>query len=201
MNDDFDPGIWPPYEAFYIESMLFSTRSAISAVEAANFCLDRCDEWEDDPEMKSRDEDMILDEIQNLINCGAALSRYFWPSGKSRINRRRARHLRDALAMTDESPLKNRDLRNHLEHFDERLDTLVKDGVVGQIFPKFVGNAPRASEVPHFIFRAYYVDPPIFEVLGNRYEIAPLLSEIQRVHFLLLDFSENGSVFPREEAG
>ena len=142
MSSDLYEGIWPPYEAFYIQSMLFSTKSAIDAVRTANYSLDRCEEWYRDPEKRGPNQELIFDSLQVLISSGAALSRYFWPARDKSPHKERAKRLRESLHVTEDSILRSRDLRNALEHFDERLDNFLSDGVAGRFLPAFLGNAP-----------------------------------------------------------
>jgi hypothetical protein len=95
----------------------------------------------------------ILNEIQNVILQGAALSRYFWPVRKGHKNR--AEHLKRAFSVDKFSPLYDRNLRNAIEHFDERFDKYLNSGIVGYIFPEFVGPRPIEDGVPGHFFRAY----------------------------------------------
>ncbi len=66
--------------------------------------------------------------IQILLSAVGAISKILWPiersMGKKLIELRRARgnELRQALNVKDDSPLKNRELRDIFEHFDERMD-------------------------------------------------------------------------------
>ena len=87
--------------------------------------------------------------------------------------------------------MKNRDLRNEMEHLDENLDAYVSDGIAGYIFPAYIGPLPE-GDVPTHMFRAYYVDAGIFEMLGKRYEIEPIANEIVRVHDRLMFCDTNG---------
>lgn len=198
MTDELKFDIWPPYEAFYIEAMLFSTKTAIAAVQTANYSLDRANEWFGDSDAHGPNCDLILDNIQVLISCGAALSRYFWPSRRTSPHKERARRLRESLGVTAASPLKSRDIRNMIEHFDERLDEFLRNAVAGRFIPAYIGNRPEDPEVPTYFFRAYYTEPAIFEVLGERFEIKPIFEEIQRLHSVLTNCSKNGSVLPRD---
>lgn len=198
MSEEPTFDIWPPYEAFYIEAMLFSTKSALDSLQIANHALDRCHEWEANPELAVADRDTILDHVQNIVSCGAALSRYFWPARTHELHAKRARRLRSSLGVSEESPLKNRELRNLIEHFDERLDVYLSEGIAGHIFPTHIGNRPEEPEVPVHLFRAYYTEVAVFEALGQRFEIKPIVEEIARLHALLTKCSHNGSVLPRD---
>ena len=185
--------IWPPYEAFYIESMLFCT---ISAFESITIILD----WVESNKKYQQilfnkySEDQILDNLQNIVLQGAAISRYFWPTrkGKNNIHKLRSEKLREAFKICENNPLKNRDLRNAIEHFDERLDKYLTQEIVGHIIPKYVGPKPDNDGVPIHIFRAFYTDIGEFILLGNHFKIEGIIREIIKIQKLLEKFSENG---------
>lgn len=193
VNDEI--GIWPPYEAFYIESMFFCSLSGFRSIHRVNSILGKFhSETESD---QSTLEDTLLFELQNIIQQSGALSRYFWPArSKSRIHSARAEKLRQAFFVDESSPLKSRELRNSIEHFDEKLDLYVADGIVGHILPKYVGTGPTDTEIPTHIFRAYYVDTGIFELLGNRFHIEAMVNELLRIHEKLIEFEEAGFRLP-----
>jgi len=128
------------------------------------------------------DSHAVLDELQNIIVQGAAVSRYFWPSDKG--HEARGRELRQKFQVTEESPLKSRDLRNMIEHFDEKLDHYLAKGIVGHIIPHYFGPEGRSSGVPEHFFRAYFINIGVFEILGKRYEIEPIAKELWRLHEL-----------------
>jgi hypothetical protein len=185
-----DKGIWAPYEAFYIHAMLFNTRSAVTSIEWISTALEQVSRNLSDDALAQLDRSSMLCELQNIVLQSAALSRYFWPVRKG--HEARAEQLRDAFDVADDNPLKNRDLRNEIEHFDERLDSYISNGIVGYIFPEFVGPLPESDGVPTHIFRAYYIDAGVFEMLGKRYEIEPIAHEILRVHDRLLFADRRG---------
>ena len=99
--------------------------------------------------------------------------------------------------MTDESPLKDRELRNCIEHFDERLDHYLSKLIIGHIIPSYVGEAPEKCEVPQHIFRAYYSDIGTFVILGARYKIQPIVDEIFRLDRILRLCITDGCRLPR----
>ena len=71
--------IFPPYEVFYIESLLFSTTSALASATWFSTELHRLaadDTIGVDPSFNSDD---MLDNLQNIVVQAAAVSRYFWP--------------------------------------------------------------------------------------------------------------------------
>jgi hypothetical protein len=170
--------ILPFCESFYMESMLFITESALRSVKSANEALKKMADRSDDFNQRQ-----TLNYLQNIVVQGAALSRYFWPARKE--HEKRGEILRKAFNVTDTSPLKSRDLRNEIEHFDEKLDVYLAGGIFGVILPHYIGSLPDASATPSYLFRAYYTDKAIFEILGKRYEINPITKEIGRIHKLL----------------
>lgn len=191
-------GILPFYEAFYISSMLLNTRSAIASWERVFEGLRKLDSEANQNTHTECTTEEILDSLQNLIVRAAALSRYFWPvrEGRSQEHKKRAKQLCQAFSVTDESPLKDRELRNRIEHFDERLDHYLSQLIIGHIFPSYVGNTPEQSEVPQHVFRAYFVDIDTFAILGTRYRIQPIVDEISRLHSILLGCNTEGFRLP-----
>ncbi|HEU0079191.1 MAG TPA: hypothetical protein VFQ76_16170 [Longimicrobiaceae bacterium] len=188
--------IWPPYEAFYIDSMLFNTTAAAMSVDAMAGTLEAIERGE--LARADVDEDAFLNNLQNIILQGASLSRFFWPVRSG--HEARGEHLRVRLGVTDASPLKNRDLRNALEHFDERLDRYLQANVVGYILPRYVGPTLENDGVPAHLFRAYFFDRGVFSLLGQEHEMQPLVDEIGRIHNLLITAVENGSRLPSVDA-
>ncbi|MEX5572957.1 hypothetical protein Q1J52_08510 [Pseudomonas lijiangensis] len=191
--------IWTPHEAFYIQSMLFNTTSALQSCSIAEKIIEKILGGEIDPQEKK---DLLLDCLQNVVNQSGAISRYFFPSrdgvkgtDKKTIHRDRGQYLSRVFCVKDDSPLMNRALRNSIEHFDERLDLYLQDGIVGYVFPSLILPEPQDSDVPHHIFRAYYLREGIFQVLGERYEIQPIVDEVARIYDLLVKFDGNGGVF------
>lgn len=189
MNNEF--AIFPPYEAFYIESMLLSSSSAIELIETLVEIFTNKEVADD------YTNDDILNYLQTIIIHAAALSRYFWPTRNRdnklhKIHQKRASHLRQSFEITENSALKNRDLRNQIEHFDENLDVFCTKILVGMIYPKHVGPTPPETGVATHVFKAFYTDVGVFEVLGNKFEVKPIFDELYRIHEKLIEFSSNG---------
>ena len=193
MSDNtFTVGIWPPYEAFYIEAMLFNTTAALTAAETVARVMDALESGEVS-DFGDIDQQAILDALQNIVAHSAMLSKFLWPVRQRPEHLNRAEHLRIRLAVADDSALKNRSLRDYLEHFDERLDLHLRGGIVGHIIPSFVGYSSQdESGVPLHVFRAFYVDRGLFKTLSDSYEIQPILDEVHRIHELLANCSKSG---------
>ena len=182
--------IWGPYQAFYIESMLSVSSSAVTSTEKLATLFNP---GYDLSEVQPED---ILDVIQNIFTQAAVLSRYFWTvKKKENMHKARSQYLRTVFNLTESSPIKNRKLRNMIEHFDEKLDVFVSKPVVGQIVPNYVGLEPENNGVLYHVFRAYYYQIGIFEILGERFELQPVVDEIYEIHRKLIKFGEAGHVF------
>jgi hypothetical protein len=185
MNPDSDFVILPYHEVFYIENLLFSTDSALSSVSWVSGLLKKIEAGQKDFDPKQP-----LNQLQNLINQGGAISRFFWPS--DRKYERRGALLREIFEISEGSPLRNRALRNQVEHYDEYLDDYLKSVSAGVFTPHYFGPEPRNDGVPRHYFKAYYFDTGMFEVLGRRYEIKPLAEEILKLHSRLLESEGHG---------
>jgi hypothetical protein len=172
--------------------MLFNTVSATASVKRLSAIFRSS--LEPAGELAGLHHDEVLNNLQNIVAQGAALSRYFWPARKGHEGR--AGLLRSAFGITEESVLKSRDLRNAIEHFDETLDSYLAGGIVGYIIPQYVGPLSQGDGVPSHIFRAYYTDRSIFELLGKKYEIEPIAEEIVRIHCRLESCSASGRLSP-----
>jgi hypothetical protein len=169
-------GIWAPYEAFYIEAMLSNTGSAMASLERVSDVIEEVERDRSGTTLDSIDTNGLIAELQNIVLQAAALSRYFWPARPG--HEARAAHLRAALDVAESSPLRNRDLRNEIEHFDEKLDAYLAEGIAGYVVPAYVGPLPSNDGVPTHMFKAYYLDAGVFE--------------IQRLHEVLLSFRQAG---------
>lgn len=182
--------ILPPYEIFYIDSMLFNTQSAVRSIEVLSGVINYLAESKSPDSLAAIDTEDVLNQLQNIIVQGAALSRYFWPVRKG--HKRRGEYLRQALGITNDNPLKSRDLRNAMEHFDEKLDNYLSTRIVGYVFPHYFGPLPKNDGVPSHIFRAYYINVGQFELLGNRYEVEPIAKELLRINEALMKCDREG---------
>lgn len=58
--------------------------------------------------------------IQSLLVAAANVSRILWP--KHELHRARGERLRELLRVKEDKLLRARDLRNHFEHYDERIE-------------------------------------------------------------------------------
>ena len=190
IKTDNNPEIWYPYEVFYIESMLTITRAAVVDRLLLRNIIDELTKGE------TKNRGLIIDLAQSIISHAATISRYFWPSNSDRIHKRRGQRLREAFSIYESNPIKNRDIRNFIEHFDEKLDLFIQENISGNIVPTFIGvRKDMPKDFTHF-FRAYFIDEWRFQVLGMKYNLVPIINELIRIHRLLENFNEQGGRLP-----
>jgi hypothetical protein len=187
--------IWPPFEVFYIQSMLFNAKAATASVQQINAILHVVAENSPDDPVGAIPVHTFLGHLQTLVLHAAALSRYFWPARDQ--HSWRGVQLRQAFSVDDASPLKSRELRNAIEHFDERLDSYLESDRAGQFIPEYVGPEPESGGVPLHMFRAYFVDSGDFVLLGGRFSMPRIAEEVLRLEAALRYMDANGGRLPR----
>lgn len=190
-----DYEIWPPYEIFYIESMLTIARSAM---EAQSNLQDVIRELYAGKPITEEISDLIIDLVQNILICSASISRYFWPVGRDKVTRKRGHRLREAFNIQESNPLKDRETRNFIEHFDEKLDQRLTKTVAGTFMPIAVGSNLKKDQATHYFFRAFHIDDWTFEALDMKVEIIPIVNEIIRIYLLLEKFKNEGGRLPKK---
>jgi len=174
-------GIQPMYEAFYSEAIQFNLVSALTSIELLVETLKKMNELEHSAELNN----LVLNSIQNILLHSANVSKYFWPinNGINKIHKKRAQKLRRLFGVSDNSPLRNKELRNHLEHLDENLDKyLWSKPIVGNVIPAYVGREMTRNEVPYHFFRAFFTESAVFESLGVRLELQPIVDELYEIY-------------------
>lgn len=180
MND----GIDPPFIAMYAEAMLWHTESAVKSIEFVAAWIEKLSDRS--PPTSDITDNAVLDEIQNILHQAGCVSRYFFPARQKRHHLARANKLRQVYNLPADSPLKERHLRDAIEHFDERLDDYLKEPKVGQYVMSHIGFEFCESEVPLHLFKGYYLKTGSFVLLGFSYPMAPIVAAIQDLHEALL---------------
>ena len=173
--------------------MLFNSISATRSILRLENIFEKIPQEFTDEDLDKLPTNQVLNELQNMIVQAGALSRYFWPVRKE--HRQRGQVLRDVFAISETSPLFGRDLRNAIEHFDERIDNYFSQGVFGCFFPEYVGAKPIDDGVPGHFFRAYFVDTAEFRLLDSEYPIKPMADELLFVQAHLEKMDTEGGRF------
>jgi hypothetical protein len=175
-------GILSYCEAFYLESIAYTVGRAVSAFIRFDEAVSK----------KSGNEHVVA-AVQEALTHVAALSRFFWPVRKTALSNARGKRLREAFGVTDESPLQSRELRNALEHFDERLDEFLLEDHVGYFFPgAMVDDASLSEESIGHIFRLVDPETSKFVLLGTAYSFGELRLVAERIQSIAEKRSETG---------
>lgn len=195
-----DNPAFTPYHIFYIESILFNCTSVRRSDNVIEALFSRFEKDRDAGVKSELPTTALLGEMQNITIHAGSISRFLWPSPTkdkemSESHKIRGETLRKVLDVNDNSPLKNRGLRNAIEHFDERLDKYLSSEITGNIFPEYVGPRPEDDGVPRHIFRAYFIDDYTFVLLNEEFDLFPLIDEVYRVAKILEGFKSKGGVF------
>ena len=107
----------------YLTEVINQYRFAVLSLEMLRKSLDLHDL--DIPDDKSVDDYVFLYAHAFLTHV-ASISKLLWPEARTRQRRplaeERSEELRSILNISEDSPINNRRLRNHFEHYDERLD-------------------------------------------------------------------------------
>lgn len=175
--------IWYPYEVLYIEGMLSITRNAMADQQIFKELISESLNGNSDSDH------LIIDLAQSILRNGALISKYLWPIKKLPYTQR-GEKLREALNIQEPNPLQNKNVRNSLEHFDEKLDDYLAKPIAGNIVPSYVGKRPTEN-IYHF-FTAYFIDEMIFSVLGEEILIDPVINELIRINALLEQYIVDG---------
>lgn len=164
-------GIYPPFEAFYIQSIIYAAGRAEDAFQR----FDRA-------ASSAEDHELIVATVQEALTHAAAISRFLWSFKKSELAAARAQKLREAFGIDDTSPLRNRKLRNAFEHFDDDLDQFLLDDRVGTFFPApMVGDHRLADDQLSTIFKLVDPSSGVCVVLGEKYDFDLIRAEVQRI--------------------
>ena len=185
VNED-ELGIYPTYELFYIECILSATESAINSLEEIDLILS-------DSKLLKDFGLKIIDLSENIINQAGIISKYFYPPSNLKIHQLRAEKLRESYQIEDSNILKDRKFRNHIEHFDEKLDKFLKSSINGDhIPPKSLFQSSVDINSITKVFKAFVIQESKLISLNEEIEIVPLMKEIYRIHDLCVKFLKNG---------
>lgn len=180
MPEDFI--VWPHHIAFYEESLRSRVTSALNSVEVANSIIQTLPSEEP---LSSDWRRVLLDEMQNIVIQSGAISKFFRHLEMERMNYiKNAVNFFKSYLILNQTPLKSRKVRDHIEHFDEKLDNYLYDPqkpVSGYIFPELVADIDDNEGTPHHIFRGYYLQTGIFQILNEQIEINSLVEEIVKI--------------------
>lgn len=124
------------FQRVYVSEISGQAQFALNAIGALNHALQNLNDKNRNREASSFFHAEVFRQTHSFLTHASNISRLFWPpkakpqkgEEKSSADRRaaftemRGTTLRKLFDLEDRNPLKNRTLRDHLEHYDERLD-------------------------------------------------------------------------------
>jgi hypothetical protein len=168
--------IQPIHEVFYIEALAFNVDAILRCVEKLNLELE-----EHTSEPIQRKANTILNVLQEMVVHAANISKFFFPVRKDLIHKSRGAKLREVFEVTEDNPICNRDARNTIEHFDERMDKFLSEFPTGTVYPEYVGSKEKVLSPTNKFFRAYSLDTEEFQILQTPIKIRPLVEAVTRI--------------------
>lgn len=123
---------------------------------------------------------------QDFVQHAAAASRIVWPPQKAGVRAvTRGQHLQRVLQVDNTHPLQSsRSLRNHLEHFDERLDDWVQSTSQGNLLDRII--LPHRSKInlgsvvnERDIFRLFETETLCYVFRGQEFDLQNICSGVE----------------------
>jgi hypothetical protein len=137
--------------------------------------------------------DKCWNHLQSFLTASANISKIFWPAyyenrhDESKEYSQRGIDLRNFLNMSNKSVLNNRDLRNHVEHYDERLHDWAKKSKMRAIVARNLSSVH--TDDPYADMANFDMQRYIVSFWGKHYEILPLVEEIRALYQQVRAFS------------
>jgi hypothetical protein len=131
-------------------------------------------------------DDVFWREMQNFVASTANVSKLLWGQKAKLANQRKA--LRDSIMVTDSSPLKPTVMRNHFEHFDERL---VRWWAESEELGRYsytdrnIGVQDMWAKPEEKPFRGFDPSTSMLTFWGDTYNLREIVEEVNRIYPLL----------------
>lgn len=116
--------------------------------------------------------------LEGLLNAAANLSKTFWGSGGKLPAERKP--LRDSIGLSDSSPLQDVDMRNHFQHYDERVDRWWRKSKDHNYVDMNLGDFYFPTEDIDK-FRNYVRATGELWFWGERYDINAIVAEVKAI--------------------
>lgn len=161
----------------YLEQVQEECNAAIGAIHALNAAL------------QSNGQVDAFGPAQALVHHAAAVSRMFWPPGSKdkkarQRSQRRGEFLRKAIGLSTPHSVEERTLRDHFEHFDERLDDWAERSKNRNIVKRFIGprhaiggDAISDEDIIHHYDPAQH----IYSFRGQKFDVQALATGLSDV--------------------
>ncbi|TVQ10055.1 MAG: hypothetical protein EA368_08240 [Leptolyngbya sp. DLM2.Bin27] len=192
-------------KSVYVNEIKRQCEFAVSAINHLNYSLQQLHACDIDSNQRHFFYSEVFRSIHSFLTHASNVSRMFWPSVprkkkyesneayKARILKldkvARAEALKEEYSLKENSALKNRNLRDHLEHYDERLDHWRKNSKNRNIAPENIGPLSSIRPSPDALDNMRQFDPSrnIYMFRGEEYDLQNIATAISEI----LSLSQN----------
>lgn len=180
----------------YVGEIKSQGRFALNAVGALNQALQGTREFNQDQNRRSFFHAEVFRQTHSFLTHASNISRLFWPpkpvkrrdetseafTQRQAFTTDRGASLLELFGLDDSCPLKSRVLRDHLEHYDERLDHWSNTSVRRNIASDTIGP-PNAIAGLDSSDTMRWFDPinNSFRFRGEEYALQPLATEVDQL--------------------
>jgi len=118
--------------------------------------------------------------IQSILVAAANVSKILWPPNKKYAAR--GKKLRELLNISNDNILHNRDLRNHFEHYDERIEDWFK-GKSSAVYSDLEINPFKSiwGNIPTNKHRSYNPLTKTLSFRNESFNLAAVLNELEDI--------------------
>jgi hypothetical protein len=126
--------------------------------------------------------------IQSILVAAANVSKILWPVKKS--SKKRGEHLRKLLSVDESNLLYVRTIRNHFEHYDERIeDWFNKNNSLVYRDLRINPFEPRPWSFPQFFHRSYNPVSKKLSFRGETIDLARVINSLLEIREKCQDFT------------
>jgi len=180
----------------YVTEVKSQSRFALNAIGALNQALQATGEFDGDWNRRNFFHAEVFRQTHSFLTHASNISRIFWPpqprkrkdeapetfTQRQEFTTERGRSLLALFELDDSSPLKSRVLRDHLEHYDERLDHWSNTSERRNIASDTIGppNAIGGLD-PSDTMRWFDPTTNAFRFRGEEYALQPLVTAVDQL--------------------
>lgn len=130
--------------------------------------------------VEDADHDSLWVAVQIFVTGAANMAKALW--GQKQAHAEARADLRASLGVQDDSPLRNVTMRNHFEHYDERIDRWDANSRDHNFVDRTIGP-PEMIEGVDDLDRFRFFDPSTASVYfwGERFDLRPIADEASRL--------------------
>lgn len=131
--------------------------------------------------------------LTEFLSSAANVSRVFWCEGgisgrEKKLARVRASILRELIGLDDQHPLSKREWRNHLAHYESRIDDWMVRSANMNVARRNIGPVGRTivGLDDHEIFEQYDPNTDTFYFRGAKYDLRQIQNDINEICGLII---------------